>query len=85
MNTTTAPRTRLLNLRVPENLAQRFSALATATDRSLSFYLLKALATQIDELESVYLSEQRLIEMRAGKAQPIPLSEIASEYANVEG
>lgn len=69
-----------VSLRLPEDLNQRLSILAAQTGRSKTFYMLEAIKQQIDELEDLYLAEQRLIEIRSGKSKTVPLEEVAKSY-----
>ena len=57
-----------VSLRFPEDLSQRLSNLAAQTGRSKTFYMLEAIKQHIDDLEDLYLAEQRLLDVRAGRA-----------------
>lgn len=48
-----------INVRVPDELEERFNRLAIETGRTKSFYIKKALE-QISELEDLYLAKHRL-------------------------
>lgn len=58
-----------VSLRLPEDLNQRLGSLAAQTGRSKTFYMLEAIKQHIDELEDLYLAEQRLLDVRAGRSQ----------------
>ena len=84
--TTATTRNTLVNFRIPEDLDQRFTNLANATDRPKSFYLRQALLEKIAIFEAIYISEQRLAELRAGKVQAVPLDDALREFElNVDG
>ena len=57
-----------VSLRLPDDLNIRLSNLADKTGRSKTFYMLEAIREHIDELEDLYLAEQRLIDVRAGRS-----------------
>lgn len=52
-------------------------ALAHQTGRTASYYLREALETHLDEIEDVYLAEQRLVDIGAGRVEPIFLDEMS--------
>ncbi|WP_412057176.1 DUF6290 family protein [Bartonella sp. DGB2] len=70
----------MLAVRLPEDLEQRLSQLAKQTGRSKSFYLREALNNYIDDLEDLYLAEQRMTELRSGKSKAIPLKDVLADY-----
>jgi len=65
-----------VSLRLPEDLSQRLSALAAQTGRSKTFYMLEAIKQHIDDLEDLYLAEQRLLEVRAGRTTTHTLAKV---------
>ncbi|MDR3554038.1 MAG: DUF6290 family protein [Syntrophobacteraceae bacterium] len=70
----------MLAIRLPEEIEKRLEALAKATGRSKTFYVRQAILEHPDDLEDLYLAEQRLIDIRAGKSKTIPLEEIIRRY-----
>ena len=51
--------------------------LAARTGRSRTFYILAAIREHLDDLEDVYLAEQRLmIDLRLGKSHAVPLEDV---------
>jgi RHH-type transcriptional regulator, rel operon repressor / antitoxin RelB len=70
----------MLAIRLPEEIEKRLEALAKATGRSKTFYICEAILEHLDDLEDLYLAEQRLIDIRAGKSKTIPLEDIVSRY-----
>lgn len=70
----------MLAIRLPEEIEKRLDALAKATGRSKTFYVREAILEHLDDLEDLYLAEQRLIDIRAGKSKTIPLEEIIKRY-----
>ena len=50
----------MLALRLPDEIEQRLSDLATKTGRSKSFYAREAILEHLEELEDAYLAAERL-------------------------
>ncbi len=67
-------------LRLPDEVAQRLNRLADRTGRSKTFYMIEAIREHLDDLEDLYLAEQRLIDIQAGKSQAVPLEEVLEFY-----
>ena len=70
----------MLAIRLPVEIETRLEALAKATGRSKTFYARQAILEHLDDLEDVYLAEQRLIDIRSGKTQTIPLEDVMKRY-----
>ena len=69
-----------VSLRLPDDIAARLQRLADRTGRSKTFYVREAICEHLDDLEDMYLAEQRLIESRAGRSESVPLEELMSRY-----
>ena len=69
-----------VSLRLPDEISQRLQKLAVLTGRSKTFYMIEAIRAHLDNLEDLYLAEQRLIDIRAGKSQVMPLEEVMRRY-----
>jgi RHH-type rel operon transcriptional repressor/antitoxin RelB len=54
--------------------------LAKLTGRSKTSYMVEAICEHIDDLEDLYLAEQRLLDSRAGKSMSLPLEEVMKIY-----
>jgi RHH-type rel operon transcriptional repressor/antitoxin RelB len=54
--------------------------LAAATGRTKSFYVRQAIMEQIDDLEDLYLAEQRLTDIRAGRTTTIPIEDVMKKH-----
>ena len=67
-------------LRLPDEIAQRLNQLADRTGRSKTFYMIEAIREHLGDLEDLYLAEQRLIDIQAGKSQTVPLEEVLELY-----
>lgn len=70
----------MLAIRLPAEVETRLEALAQATGRTKTFYAREAILEHLDDLEDLYLAEQRLIDVRAGRSQTIPLEEVMKRY-----
>lgn len=70
----------MLAIRLPEDLEKRLESLAKRTGRTKTFYARQAIEQHLDDLEDLYLAEQRLTEIRAGRAQTIPLEDVLKRY-----
>ena len=68
------------SLRLPDEIAQRLNRLADRTGRSKTFYMQAAILKHLDDLEDLYLAEQQLIDIQAGKSQTVPLEEVMERY-----
>ena len=58
------------------DLSQRLSSLAAQTGRSKTFYMLEAIKQHIDDLEDLYLAEQRLIDVGAGRSKTHSIDDV---------
>ena len=68
------------SLRLPDDVSQRLQRLADLTGRSKAFYMIEAIRKHLDDLEDVYLAEQRLIALRSGESQTVSLEEVMQRY-----
>ncbi len=69
-----------VSLRLPDDVSRRLQRLAERTGRSKTFYMLEAIQEHLDDLEDLYIAEQRLIDLRAGKSETVPLDEVMKRY-----
>jgi RHH-type rel operon transcriptional repressor/antitoxin RelB len=70
----------MLAIRLPKDIEDRLEALAAATGRTKTFYAREAIVEHIEDLEDIYLAEQRLTEIRAGRVHAIPLEEVLKDH-----
>ena len=70
----------MLALRLPPAVEERLDALAKLTGRSKSYYAREAILEHLDDLEDIYLAEQRLADLRAGRSDTVPLAEVMERY-----
>ena len=65
---------------ITKNIVTRLQHLAEATGRSKTFYMIEAIRDRLDDLEDLYLSEQRLLDARAGKSEAVSLESMMLRY-----
>ncbi len=66
----------MLAIRLPEEIEERLNVLAKATGRTKTFYAREAILEHLEDLEDLYLAEQRLIEIQAGRSKTHTLEEV---------
>ena len=66
----------MLAIMLPADVENRLDVLAKATGRTKTFYAREAILEHLDDLEDLYLAEQRLIDNRAGKSKTYTLDEV---------
>jgi len=69
-----------VSIRLPDEVAERLSQLAKKTGKSKNFYMIEAITDHINDLEDLYLAEQRLNDIRSGKTQTVPIEEVMKRY-----
>lgn len=70
----------MLAIRLPDEIEARLAALAKATGRTKTFYAREAILAHLDDLEDIYLAEQRLIDIRSGRSQAVPLDQVMERF-----
>ena len=73
-----------VSLRLPENLSKRLTRLAKRTGRSKTFYMVEAIREHLDDLEDLYLAEQRTQALRAGRSRTYTLDEVEKRLGLVD-
>lgn len=66
----------MLAIRLPAEVETRLGVLAQATGRTKTFYAREAILEHLDDLEDLYLAEQRLLDIRSGKSRTYTLEEV---------
>lgn len=70
----------MLALRLPSAIEIRLEVLAKSTGRTKTFYAREAILEYLDDLEDLYLAESRLIDIRSGKTEVVPLEDVMRRY-----
>ena len=65
-----------VSLRLPDDVTQRLDHLVALTGRSKTFYMVEAICEHIDDLEDLYLAEQRLLDVRAGRSKTHSIDDV---------
>ena len=74
----------MLAIRLPAEIEKRLDALAKSTGRTKTFYAREAIIEHLGDLEDLYIAEQRLADLRAGRSSTVPLEKVMKQYG-VEG
>jgi RHH-type rel operon transcriptional repressor/antitoxin RelB len=74
----------MLTIRLPDEIEKRLDLLAKATGRTKNLIAREAILEHLDDLEDIYLAEQALAEIHAGRVKTIPLEEVMKEYGMVD-
>ena len=69
----------MLTIRLTEKTEQRLNNLAKETNRPKSFYVREAIERSLDDIEDIYLAQNRLESLRAGKSKTVTLEEVEKE------
>jgi RHH-type rel operon transcriptional repressor/antitoxin RelB len=69
-----------LSIRLPSDLEARLKSLAAKTGRTKSYYITEAIREHLDDLEDLYLAEQRLADIRSGKTHTVRIEEVMKRY-----
>ena len=69
----------MVSVRLPADVESRLDRLAKATGRPKTFFARQAIVEHLDDLEDLYLAEQRLNDHRAGKSRTYTLEEVERE------
>ena len=69
-----------VSLRLPDDITDRLSNLAKLTGRSKTFYMIEAIRDHLDDLEDLYLAEQRVTDLRAGRSHAVSLKDVMKRY-----
>jgi RHH-type transcriptional regulator, rel operon repressor / antitoxin RelB len=66
----------MLAIRLPHKIEARLDRLAKKTGRSKTYYATQAILEYIEDLEDLAVAEQRLKELRDGRSETVPYSEV---------
>jgi len=70
----------MLAIRLPTEIEERLAALAERTGRTKTYYAREAIERHLDDLEDLYLAEQELAKVHAGRSKPQPLAEVMKAH-----
>ncbi|MEO5379174.1 MAG: hypothetical protein H7832_15560 [Magnetococcus sp. DMHC-6] len=69
-----------VSIQLPDDVSIRLRDLEQLTGNSKAFYIIEAIRDHLDDLENVYIAEQRLLNIRAGRSQTVPLEDVMKRY-----
>lgn len=69
----------MLAVQLPADVEERLAALSRATGRPETFYVREAILQHLDDLEDLYLAEQRLAAHQAGLSKSHSLIDVERE------
>jgi len=61
-------------------LENRLESLAKTTGRTKTFYAREVIVAHMDDLEDLYLAEQRLLDNRGCRSESAPLEDVMKRY-----
>jgi RHH-type transcriptional regulator, rel operon repressor / antitoxin RelB len=70
----------MLAIRLPATIEKRLERLAKRTGRTKTYYAREAILQHLEDLEDIYLAEQRMEAIEAGRVKTIPLEEIMRQH-----
>lgn len=66
----------MLAIRLPKSIEKRLEKLARRTGRTKSYYVREAILQHLEDLEDLYLAEQRLERIQKGEERTIALEDL---------
>ena len=66
----------MLAIRLSESIEKRLDRLAKRTGRTKTFYARQAILRHLEDMEDLYLAEDRLKALRTGRSSVFPLDEV---------
>jgi len=73
-----------VSLRLPEELRSRLDKLARMTGRSKTYYMIEAISEKLEDLEDLYLAEERTRALRAGRSRTHTLDEVEKRLGSAK-
>jgi len=70
----------VIAVRVPKDIEDRLDRLAKKTGRTKTFYVREAILEHLEELEEVYLAQQVLEDLKAGKEKTVSIEDVIQKY-----
>ena len=68
-----------ISIRLSKDVEERLNKLSRLTGRSKTYYITESIKQHLDEIEDLYLAEQRLINLRSGKSKVYSLKKVEEE------
>ena len=68
------------SIRLDPAIEQRLDRLAQITGRTKAYYLRELVTDGLDDLEDIYIAEQRLLDIKAGRSETVSLETVMKRY-----
>ena len=68
------------SIRLEPAIEQRLDRLAQMTGRTKAYYLRELVQDGLDDLEDLYIAEQRVIDIKAGRSTTVRLESVMKRY-----
>jgi RHH-type rel operon transcriptional repressor/antitoxin RelB len=69
----------MLAIRLPEDIEARLENLARRTGRTKTYYARQAILDHLDDLEDLYLAEERWLALQQGETRTVGLAEVEAD------
>ena len=66
-------------IRLPQDIEARLESLAKRTGRTKTFYARQAILNHLDDLEDLYLAEERWLALQRGGTRTVGITEVEAE------
>ena len=66
----------MLTIRLPPDIEARLESLARRTGRAKTFYARQAILDHLDDLEDLFLAEQRSLALQRGETETVGIAEV---------
>ena len=74
----------MLAIRLPAEIEARLENLAKLTGRTKTFYAREAILEYLEDMEDLYLAEQVLADIQAGRSKTYTIEEVKKQLGMVE-
>jgi RHH-type rel operon transcriptional repressor/antitoxin RelB len=68
-----------LSIHLPEDISARLKAICERTGRTQDETILEALQEHLEDVEDIFVADQRLADLRAGRSRTYSLDEVERE------
>ena len=69
-----------VSLRLPDQTSRRLDRLAKLTGRSKTYYMIEAINEHLEDIEDLYLAEQRFKAHQDGNSSSVALEDVMKRY-----